>query len=69
MPEAAMNVNGGSILRENNVRAARQLTCVKAVAKSKTVKVAADGQFGHGVLAANARHHSASGRLVNYVSH
>lgn len=69
MPKAAMNVNGGSILRENNVRAARQLTGVKTVAISKAVKVASDGKLGHGVLAANARHHSASGRFVNYVSH
>lgn len=69
VPKAAMNKHDGPILRKDHVRTAWKTRGMQSVAEPMRKKAAADGDFGLGILAPDARHHSAPGLVVNDIHH
>jgi hypothetical protein len=62
MPKAAMNQNGDSSTRQDNVGRARKIAPVKPESNAEAVQDSPDGNFGSGILLPDPRHHGASVR-------
>lgn len=69
MPEAAMNKNRCTILRQHDIRFARQILYVKPEPKSLTMQKTSYKDFRFRVFPPNARHNSAARRRINDIGH
>jgi len=69
VPEAAVHEDCCVVLLEDEVWSARHSGLVEAKPQAAAVEKAANSQFGHGVLPADAGHHPAAGRPVYNVDH
>ena len=67
VPVAAVNLDDRVPLRQHDIGRARELRNVLAKPKTKAVKGTTNADFRPGILAANARHHPRTGRLVDDV--
>lgn len=56
MPEAAVDIDRGSIARQDDIGSAGQVADMQAVSKSTGMKISANGEFRRGILAADAFH-------------
>jgi hypothetical protein len=56
MPEAAVDENYGSVLRQYDIRPPGQFSAVQAKAKAQPMQKRANPHLRQGVLAANAAH-------------
>ena len=69
VPEAAVDEDDSAIAREDQVGLAGQFAAVQAITIAEAVKAAADEQFGPGVLAPDAGHHTAAHLRTDHVGH
>jgi len=67
MPEAAVNKNRNSVLRENEVRRPGQVTGVQPVAEALRMKVSSYSHLGFRVFRPDPCHHSRPSRRIDYV--
>jgi len=69
MPETAMYKNYSPVLGQNDIRLARELPCVKTVAKAGSMKRATHQHFRLGILASDPGHHPGARLLVDDIGH
>jgi hypothetical protein len=69
VPEAAVDLYGGSVLRKDNVRPARQAPIMDPKSQAEPVESAPEIYLGSRILPPDAPHHSGAGRLVDNVDH
>ena len=60
MPEAAVHEDDGLVLWKDDVRGSGKVAGVKTEAQTRGVQVAADSDFGRGILPAHALHQGGS---------
>jgi len=69
MPEASVYFDNCLVPGQHKIRATRKALNVESKSQARTVQIAADETFRNGVLAADSRHHPASGGAVDDISH
>jgi hypothetical protein len=69
MPEATMHEDDGAVLRQHDVRLARDALRMKAITKAERMQGPAERQFGLRVLSADPGHHAGAGLAVDDVCH
>lgn len=69
MPETTMNKDERLVHRKDEIRFARQMRVVDAIAKAIGMKCAPQQQLWLGVLASNAGHHSRASLFVYNICH
>lgn len=69
MPEAAMNEDDASILREDEVRSARERSIIGLEPQTCSMQIAADQQFGLRVTSSDPPHHQRSLFRADDVDH
>ena len=68
MPKAAMHKHHGPVFGQNNIWFPRQILGVQPKPQTCRMQCFSDNYFRHGILALDASHHAAAGRLVNNVN-
>lgn len=69
VPKAAMDKYGHMPLWHDNVGLAGQAFRVQGIAETPGVQAFSDDYLWAGVLCPDARHHAASCRRINHISH
>ena len=69
VPETALDEHGDPLPSKNQIRPARHVLCVEAVAESSTVHFTSKEHFGLRVTASNARHHAGSNFAADDINH
>jgi len=60
MPEAAVHKDDRPVFWEDDIRLARKIFCVEAIAEASSMQTVAYDQFRFRIFAANSRHHAAA---------
>ncbi|SEP19474.1 hypothetical protein SAMN05216316_1968 [Nitrosovibrio sp. Nv6] len=69
MPETAMHEHHCSTARKNDVRTARKVGDMEAVAQACSMQAPSQKQFGFGVCAPDAGHHTRTSWRINHIRH